>query len=263
MLINVILAIDERLDDVKRCVESLQKTYGSTAPIAFATYGGVAIGPQPATAAFAEVMGFPYLDIPRQDFLTEDDSKEWHACELLARIQITKHFADLGYSEIYIMHADVQVLKDFRPFFHKLTMDDSWSFVAILLRAQESFSDLCEKGSWRLYFEGNRARLADILVRYNPSFVGQICQNGMTPRELWQTWLSKFTLWGDLAQFDVAKPWKGFHGRFLHEKHDFGPMLGGSIQHKPREAVPACLSEGTRKGLDRAGILKNYERRAT
>ncbi|GEM_PF-7021274 len=133
--------------------------------------------------------------------------------------------------------------------------------MAILLRAQESFADLCEKGSWRLYFEGNRARLADILVRYNPAFVAQMCAKYGSFRGMWENWLSKFTLWGDLAQFDVARETEGFTGRYIQDKDDSGPICGGTVMHLARQAIPACLSKTMCRGIDREKMLKNYERR--
>jgi len=260
MFLNVILAIDERLEDVKRCVKSLRAVYGPSVPIALVTYGGVAIGKQPAIEEYARIQGFQYVDIGRHKFLTLEDSAEWHACEVLARLQITKHFADLGYDEIYIMHADVTVEKDFRGIFAEKAVGQ-WSFIAFLIRAVESFDILCQKGSWKLYFEGNRSRLADIIVRYNPSFVARVYAEYKDPAGIWENWLSKFTLWGDLAQFDVARKWNGFTGRYIPAKSDIAPLGGGSIIHSPREKIPDCLGKETHVGLDREGVRRNYERR--
>ncbi len=261
MWINVILAIDERLEDVEKAVKSLRKTYGPGAPIALATYGGVAIGAQPKVKAYAAENGFVYYDVPRHSFLTEEDSKEWHACEILARMQITDRFAAAGYGEIYIMHADVRILKDFRPFFKNLTADEAWSFVAILLRADRPFPELCDRGSWGLYFDRSRSRLADILVRYNPAFVADLYAKEGDFLGVWRNFLSGMTLWGDLAQFDLAREVLGYRGRFLKEESDLGPMLGGAVVHEPRERIPACLTEATRIGLGSEGLRRNYERR--
>jgi hypothetical protein len=260
MWINVILSIDERLDDVQKCVESLRAIFGRNVPIALATYGGAAIGPQPAIKAYATAQRFQYIDIPRHDFLTEEDTKEWHSSETLARIQITQHFADMGYDEIYIMHSDVQARGDFRAEFQKKATG-AWSFIAIMVRAGEPFEELCKKGSWRLYFEDNRARLADILTRYNPAFVAQMYAKWGTTRGIWNNFLSKFTLWGDLAQFDLAREHLGFTGRHFEDKWGQGKMCHETIIHSPREMMPICLSEDTRRGTDKAGIRANYERR--
>lgn len=258
-MVFVILTIDERLDDAKKCATSICRVYGLGAKIALATYGGVAVDRQPLTEAYAALMGFDYLDIPRHDFLTDDDTCEWHACEVLARMQITQVMAGRGYSEIYIMHADTRVFGDFRSFFQP---SEKWSFAAILLRAEGRFSELVKKGSWALYFEGNPARLADILVRYNTAFVAQMYAKYGDDKGLWEGWLSKFMLFGDLAQFDVARETEGFTGRALVEGTDEGPMLCGTVRHEARQAIPACLSEATRKGLDRDGMMRNFERRA-
>jgi hypothetical protein len=260
MWINVVLAIDERLDDVKACVESLRKVYGLEAPVALATYGGAAVPFQPAVAAYAADQKILYYDSPRQDWLTEDDTKEWHASEALSRIQITKYFADLGYEETYIMHADVRILGNFRSLFLK-EAQGAWSFIAILLRAREPFEDLCDRGSWSLYFEGNPARLADILVRYNPEFVNRIYQEYRTTKGIWDMWLSNFMLWSDLTQFDLARLNFGFKGQFLPEKDDHFPMCWGTILHLARQTVPDCVSSEKRMGFDKAAILRNYERR--
>lgn len=262
MWINVILAIDERMEDVQACVKSLRKTYGPGAPIALATYGGAAVGRQPQVEAYAKESGMLYYDVERHDFLTAEDTKEWHACEILARMQITDWFKKAGYDEIYIMHADVRILKDFRPFFGRLIMDEAWSFVAILLRADRPFPELVKTGSWGLYFEKSRARLADVLVRYNPAFVAFLRAREGGFLGVWRKLLFQMTLWGDLAQFDLARDIHGFSGRFLKEETDLRPMLGGSVLHQPKEKIPECLSQETRVGLDEAGVRRNYERRA-
>jgi len=262
MWLNVVLAIDERLEDVKRCVESLRKVYGQAVSIALATYGGHHILAQPLISAYADEQGFLYFDAPRQDWLTEEDSQEWQCSETLARIQITKHFMDWGYEEIYIMHSDVQIIGNFRRYFLK-EAKGQWSFIGNLIRAQESFKDLCERGSWGLWLEGNRARLADILTRYNPAFVARLYAEFGTVRGVWDLYLSKFTLWGDLAQFDVAREWHGFTGRYIQDKTDVTPLCFNTILHHARQNIPACMSEVTRKGIDRDGVLRNYERRIT
>ncbi len=258
--INVILAIDERMDDVQACVESLCDIYGPDVPVALATYGAPSVKPQPGVAAYAAKNGFPYLDLPRHDFLTDEDRFEWQACEILVRMQITRHFANLGIDEVYIMHADVRAAGNFRArFLEKAT--GKWSFIAILVRASETFESLCEKGSWGLYFEGNPARLADVLVRYSSSFVGQLYAENGTDLGVWENLLSKFTIWGDLAQFDLARERGGFTGRYLDGKSDYGAMCGGTVLHLPKQAIPGCLPDGTKKGTDKIGIRKNYERR--
>lgn len=258
MRINVVLAVDERLEDVKACVTSLRAVYGPDAPIALATYGGREVKDQPETIRYAKEEEIQHYDAPRQTWLTEEDSKEWHASEALARIQITKHFADIGYREIYIMHADVRVLGNFRTHFLNRIRDDC-SFIAILLRAKESFESLCQKGSWALYFEDNSARLADILTAYNPEFVNELYIEYGGDQGIWNGYLSRFILWGDLAQFDIAREWHGFKGGYIQEDYDKGPMCGGTVLHVARQTIPQFISN---KWIDKEGMTKNYERRA-
>jgi hypothetical protein len=259
--VNVILAIDERMDDVRKCVASLRAVYGPGVPIALATYGAPSVKAQPGVAAYAAENGFTYVDLPRHDFLTDEDRSEWHACEILVRTEITSHFADQGIEEVYVMHADVRAIADFRARFQEKATG-RWSFIAIMVRASEPFEDLCERGSWGLYFEGNRARLADVLTRYSSSFVGQLYERYGTNLGIWENLLSKFTLWGDLAQFDMAREIMGFTGRCFVDKSDYGSLCHGTIVHSPKQAIPGCLPEDTKRGIDRAGILRNYERRA-
>lgn len=259
MDINVILAIDERLDDIKRCVASLRKVYPGCR-IGLATYGGSLIAEQPLVKQYASEQGFPYCDALRQSWLTEEDSFEWQASETLGRIQITKHFMDLGFDEIYTMHSDAIIVGNFRQHYLKKAIGN-WSFIALLVRAGEPFESLCAKGSWKLWFEKNPARLADILTRYNPEFIKRLYAEFHDDRGLWDHWLSKSTLWGDLAQFDIAINCFGFNAAYFTDKTDFTPLCFNTIHHAARQSIPACLSEGTHKGLDKAGMMRNYERR--
>ena len=262
MWINVVLAIDERIDDIKRCVGSLRDVYGERVPIALATYGGAAIAEQPVVKAYAAKQGFAYFDALRQTWLSDEDSREWQCSETLGRIQITKHFTDLCYDEVYTMHSDVCIIGDFRTYFLR-EAKGAWSFIGNLIRAFESFDFLCDRGSWGLWFDGNKARLADVLSRYNPRYVESLYAEFGDDKGLWDGLLSKSTLWGDLAQFDLARPWRGFTGRFIQDKTDFTPLCYGTILHIARQSIPACLTtETTRKGIDRSGMLKNFERRA-
>lgn len=260
MWINVVLAIDERIDDIKTCVDSLRHVYGSKAPIALATYGGVAVGPQPIVSEYAKAQGFLYFDAQRQLWLTEDDSQEWQCSETLARVQITKHFMDLGYDEIYIMHSDVKILGDFRTYFLR-EAKGQWSFIGNLVRASESFEWLCNRGSWDLWFDKNKARLADVLSRYNSKFIEHLYDKFSDDKGIWDGYLSKFTLWGDLAQFDIAKGMDGFIGRYIKDHTDCTPLCFGTILHIARQSIPSCLTEKTRKGIDRPGMIRNRQRR--
>ena len=72
-MLNVILSIDERIDDVKNCVDSLRSVYGQGVKIALATYGGRYVKEQPLIIKYAIQEGFPYYSCPRQDWLTDDD----------------------------------------------------------------------------------------------------------------------------------------------------------------------------------------------
>jgi hypothetical protein len=261
MWLSVVLAIDERLDDVKRCVGSLRRVYGPDCPVALATYGGVEIGPQPKIRAYAEEQGLLYAEMDRQSFLTPDDSREWHSCEALARIQITRHFMTLGYEEIYIMHADVVILGNFREYYKAAITGAKWSFVGVLLRTGEPFEALTKKGSWAIYFEGNRARLSDLLVMYNVNFVQALYKEYETDAAIWKRWLSRFMLWSDLAQFDMARDWNEFKGFVILESDDVAPICHGSVLHDSRQKLPEGLENKTMSGQDMSIMQRNFERR--
>lgn len=259
-MLNVILSVDERIDDVQRCVESLRSVYGKGVKIVLATYGGKSVGHQPLVIKYALKEGFVYYSADRHDWLTDEDRREWHACEILARMQIIKEFS--GYdSEIFIMHADVIVKGNFRNYFLSLCKD-KWSFIGILVRAQETFEALCNKGSWNIYFEGNKARLADVITLYNPEFVKKVYDTYGDDKDIWDKFLSKFTLAGDLAQFDLAKDWNGYKGYCMKEENDCNPMCHGTIVHQAREKMPEFLPPEERKGLTAGEMNVNFVRRA-
>lgn len=242
-MLNIVLAIDERLDDIKRCVDSLNKVYPNE-EIALATYGSVEVPEQPKVKDYAASMGFQYFDAPRQSYIPQE--KEWHCSETLARIQITKHFSSLGhYEQIYIMHSDVVIKGDFREYFNNLMYDNKWSFIGFLLRAEESFDSLKKKGSWALRLENNKARFADILTIYNPLFVFELYKEYGNDGGIWEGLLSKFTLWGDLAQFDLAREWHGYDGRCIKEhKNRYTGFCGGLVEHLERGRFPGFIPSG-------------------
>jgi len=259
MEINVILSIDERIEDIKRCVASLRKVYPAVR-IGLATYGGILIADQPIVKEYAREQGFIYFSAQRQTWLTEDDSREWQCSETLGRIQITKHFMDIGFDEIYTMHSDAVIVGDFRKHYLNKAVGN-WSFIALLVRAADLFETLCERGSWGLWFDENPARLADVVTRYNPEFVKKIYEMFLDDREIWDKWLSKYALWGDLTQFDIARNCFGFNAAYFTDKTDLSPLCFNTIHHIARQSVPACLSDGTKKGLDRDWVMRNYLRR--
>lgn len=264
-MLNVILSIDERIDDVKNCVDSLRSVYGQGVKIALATYGGRYVKEQPLIIKYAIQEGFPYYSCPRQDWLTDDDIREWHCCETLARLQITKALSHLD-NEIYIMHADIEVLGNFRkhfllPILKGSVYEMNWSFVAILLRAKEEFLTLCGKGSWKLFFEANSARLSDIVTLYNPVFVKILYETYKDDKGIWDNLLSKFTLFSDLAQFDLARDWNGFTGCFITDKDDDKPICHNTIQHLARQRIPAFLPSSVHQGGVLSDMISNYERR--
>lgn len=256
----VIYAIDERILDVEKCIKSIKKVYGDNIEIALATYGGKNLRKQPIVSAYAIENNLHYYDMPRQTFITDDDAKEWHACETLARIETTKHFSDIGHKHIFTMHSDVLIKGLFASEFYKL-MHGQWSFIGILLRADKDFATLCNKGSWQIRFENNRARLADIVTIYNPEFINALYREYGNTEGIYNNLLKKSTLWGDLAQFDLAREWQGFKGVYINEKDDLDIMCNSTIQHVARETIPGYLPSMVSRGATIDELKRNMERR--
>lgn len=244
-------AVDEHLDAVMSCATSIELAYGVDAPIALLTNGGPCVPKQSKVAALAKKRAYRYMDVPRQDFLPPVDELEWHCCESLNRVMETQAFAELGCRELYTMHSDVVVYRDFRPEFHGC-MTGKWSFVSMLRPRQTGMIErTADTDLWDVQHLGGR--LTTCLTIYNPDFVDELYQTYGDEEGIWNGHMKQWPMWGDVAQFGVAREWHGFTGRGVPSADGF---CNNAVAHVCGSSMrrPAFFPERFKRGVTLAEL---------
>ncbi len=229
--IFVVLGVDSHLDRITKCIQTIKAVYGTTAHIGVATFGNETVGPSVKLKQFCEENDYLFHDCERQSFLTIDHSKtnqgfittdrEFHVCELLGNITVSKHFYDLGYKEVYLLHNDLFVVRDFLPLYRK-HMTDNWAFVApyVCASGQPKVSLESIMGTNKLdrggrTMVGNRwvlARVTQTVLLLNPKLIDKLFSKYGDQENIFKSFLSTYNMHGDIALLQLFDGFEGFVG---------------------------------------------------
>ena len=106
--ILVVLGVDRHLSRIRKCISTIKLVYKDRVDIGVATFGNEALEPSVEIEKFCEEEELAFFDSERQNFLNASESnamqhgfvgtdREFHVCEMIGNIAVSKHFYDLGY----------------------------------------------------------------------------------------------------------------------------------------------------------------------
>ena len=208
--IIVICAIDSQLETTIKVAEQVEKI----CDVGIATYGNKFCEPSIILEKLAKDKGYKFFDSPRQEFIPVD--REFHCCEMIAYIGISKHFYK-EYEHVYIAHHDITIKENPLPNYEK-EMIGNWSFVAPLVkiggeeRKLLSLKEIETLGGYEI--EESRSRLSHELLIFNKVFVDYLYNNYKTDEDLWE-FFKKYILFSDLSMFDFYPEWNGFKAKVI------------------------------------------------
>ena len=233
--IFVVLGVDSHLQRIEKCISTIQAVYGDTIDIGISTFGNSTVKPSVELSKFSAERGFAFHDSERQDFIeisseatphssqpeeVQASGREFHVCELLGNIVVSKHFYDLGYEEVFLLHSDLYVVRDFLPLYRRY-MTSKWGFVSAYLSnptvAKPSLDELKsapDLSNGVVVVDGNAVwvRMAQAVLTINKGLVDTLFEKYGTQREIFKNALEDYSFYGDIALAQIATGFEGFSG---------------------------------------------------
>jgi len=218
----VICGTDAHLPRVQRVAENIKKVFvnnsgDKTVDIAVATFGPPSLAPSNALKDFAEAEGFLFYDAPRQEWVTR--GREFHSCEVIGMLTLSKHFYDRGYDRVYLLHNDIYISKDFTAVL-ATKEKNNWGYIAPLRKTEVRdhisldipFSEALLLHSHQM--EMTTTRISQECVIFNPLFIEAVYGTYDDEKNMWFKIFVYSNMHGDLGINDIAKNFLGFDGIF-------------------------------------------------
>ena len=233
--IFVVLGVDSHLQRIEKCISTIKAVYGDTIDIGVSTFGNGTVKPSVGLSKFSAERGFAFHDSERQNFIetsteatpnssqpeeVQASSREFHVCELLGNIAVSKHFYDLGYEEVFLLHSDLYVVRDFLPLYRKY-MTDKWGFVSAYLSNPsmpkpplDELSSATDLSNGDIVVDGNVVwvRMAQAVLILNKDLVRTLFEKYGTQKEIFENVLEGYSLYGDIALAQITTGLEGFSG---------------------------------------------------
>ena len=210
----VICAQDKDLTDVELLYPTLRAGYEQDVDVAISTYGGTELPPSTVLSKYAANNELRFFDVPRHVFVPPGLYKT--ASTTIAQISISKHFYDLGYERVYLLHADMYLFRDPTPWFEKQVYG-KWSFVSLywqLTACDLKFQDAIQMGSQDI-LKLHKVTLPDAFVLFNKEFVNYLFERYINEKNMWERCFYKFVMNGDVCPFGMAKEFFEYEARVV------------------------------------------------
>ena len=233
--ILVVLGVDSHLSRIKKCISTIKLVYKSNVDVGVATFGNESLEPSVEIKKFCDQEDLLFFDSERQKFLNLSHNlgrvhgfigtdREFHVCEIIGNISISKYFYDLGYDEVYLLHNDLFVVRDFLPVYRK-HMIGHWGFVVphICAKHKNKLSikelekidplvrgDMMHNGSLK-------SRFTQTVVIFNKSLINSLYDNFTNNENMYTNFFEKFSYYGDIALVQLFDNFYGFRGETIEE----------------------------------------------
>lgn len=203
--IHVFCGIDNHINDLKNAINSARKVFPDDAIAVGNFYSN---NKQKKLKEFCLKQQIPFAE-KGQPFFKGHGSRIC-ASEIIGMIQLSKSFYDKGFSEVFLLHADTLIYRDYKPFF-RAVMDKNWSAICPLINFLNPHQDV--KSLWskvkklnsKRIEKSSPARLTQSAVIFNSRFINSIYEqyNEETLGDYFSKYWSDSSVYGDCALFDL------------------------------------------------------------
>jgi hypothetical protein len=175
-----------------------------------ATFGNKSLPNSIGLRKFASENNYAFYDDDRQNVPC---GSEFHCCEILGLLSVSKHFYDLGYKKVFILHNDMFVFKDFIGVYSK-NMCGNWSFILPFIDIDKGaglktdYERILSTNSYDI--KKTPYRLTQTIVLLNKSFVNDVYKTYTNNDSLWKSVFSKISMYGDVGLFGIASDFLGY-----------------------------------------------------
>jgi len=215
-----IMCSDYNLPYLENCLHSLEKTMGDDVDVTIFGFNGRKEIPLSHTRTRTHCIqrDLPYVFLGNQDYvpmkkkyLTNRSEVSIYRFDILIMFRFCEMMYKKGYEEVYILHPDTIILKDFRPLFNKHKEDD-WSiimpFVSIKhppearrISREITYEEACKLNSYDI--AKTDVRLTGSIVLHNKKFIEAIYKQYGTEEKMFNELFLNTKYCGDCGWFDM------------------------------------------------------------
>jgi hypothetical protein len=124
-----------------------------------------------------------------------------------------KHFYGLGYNEVYLLHNDMFIFRDFLPRY-KNNMINNWNFITPFVNIDPpplKFEEVLKYNNMQI--SKLPSRLSQTAVIFNPKFIDDVYKKYSDEETMWNKVFKKLDMHGDVGLFHVANGFMGYQGK--------------------------------------------------
>lgn len=207
-IIFVICGKDSHVKRIPFCIKSIKYIYHNNVDIGISTFGSKKLPPSIILKEFSKENNYIFYDSPRQDYTPLN--REQHCCEIIGMLDISKYFYELGYKQVYLMHNDMFIFRDFVGKYEK-NMVNNWSFIVPFINIDPSplkYEEALKFSGFEL--RKKPARLSQTIIIFNKLFIQDCYKKYNNGKTMWNNYFKKDCMFGDLGLFDIAKNFIGY-----------------------------------------------------
>ena len=203
--IHVFCGIDSHIPNLKGAINSAQEIFPDDAIAVGNFYSDTK---QKKLKEFCLEQKIPFTEKGQPFF--NGSGHRICASEIIGMIQLSKSFYDQGFSEVFLLHADTLIYRDYKPFF-RACMNGKWSAICPLINFLNPAQDI--KRLWskvkslnsKQIENSSPARLTQSAVIFNPHFISSVYNqyDEETLGDYFSTYWSNSSTYGDCALFDL------------------------------------------------------------
>lgn len=199
--IHVICAVDAHIPYIEFSLKKLKMIYPND-ECAVASYHHIS-KPNKLLQKFCESKSIHYYD-SAQNF----NIPILPYCEIVGIMDVSDYFYSLGYEEVYLLHNDVIIFKDYKNTFRSL-MNENYSvicpFMNFLSKEKDLYSlwDKHRSCSSKLIETNTTLRLTLSILIFNKVYLSTIKSNYISFQNFYQKQMNNSSPYGDCGLFDT------------------------------------------------------------
>jgi len=214
--IFVICGLDSHLPRIKNCLKSIKFVYKDSIDIGISTFGNKNQKQSKKLKEYSKEHGYIFYDCHRQDFVPLN--REFHCCEIIGMFSMYKYYYEIGYDEVYLLHNDMFIFRDFLPVYNE-KMKDKWSFITPFVNIDTpplEFTKVIKYDNMKI--KKLPSRLSQTIVIFNSNFIKEVYKKYKTEEVMWQKVFKKIDMHGDVGLFYIANNFMGYMGKHITEE---------------------------------------------
>lgn len=205
MDIHVICGLDKHINNVSISIQTIRKVF-SNDDVGVASFCNTDED-QPVLKNFAKENSLPFCLAHQDCFDPSKRNDIIFSSEIIGMMQISEYFYNLGYENVFLVHNDVVVLKNYKEKFNKYKKNN-WAVVCPFINFLTK--DISYVDDWGTLSNQNSQeiqktsfRLTQNVVLFNPKFIKEVSTHFWEWGQYFNLYWRDSSVFGDCALFDL------------------------------------------------------------